>query len=205
MKAIKFILNICLLFAAIFLGYSYITKQGIFQTKHHDTPNTTIPNEDGIKTSFSLINQDGKTVNSQDFLGKHMLVLFGFSACKSICPAELGLVSEALAHLGNNADKLQVIFITIDPKNDTVDKLKEFHENFDSRIQMLTGNTEDINQIIKNYKIYVGQSDKDNQINHSAIMYIIDKKGAYLSHFIPDLKSEENQVDKLLSLIKQYL
>ncbi|ABD45410.1 ahpC/TSA family protein [Ehrlichia chaffeensis str. Heartland] len=205
MKVIKFILNICLLFAAIFLGYSYVTKQGIFQVRDHNTPNTNISNKASITTSFSLVNQDGNTVNSQDFLGKYMLVLFGFSSCKSICPAELGIASEVLSQLGNDTDKLQVIFITIDPTNDTVQKLKTFHEHFDPRIQMLTGSAEDIEKIIKNYKIYVGQADKDNQIDHSAIMYIIDKKGEYISHFSPDLKSTENQVDKLLSIIKQYL
>ena len=205
MKAIKFILNICLLFAAIFLGYSYITKQGIFQTKPHGTPETNITNKSDIDPSFSLTNQDGMTVNSKDFLGKHMLVFFGFSACKSICPAELGLASEILSQLGEAADKLQAIFITVDPENDTVERLKEFHESFDPRIQMLTGSSENINQIIKNYKIYVGQAGDDNQINHSAIMYIIDKQGSYLTHFIPDLKSKENQASQLLSLIKQYI
>ena len=205
MKAIKFILNICLLFAAIFLGYSYVTKQGIFHPKQHSTSETNISNRADVNPSFSLTNQDGMTVNSQDFLGKYILVFFGFSACESICPAELGLASEILSQLGDAADNLQAVFITIDPENDTIERLKEFHENFDQRIQMLTGSSENINQIIKNYKIYVGQVDDNNQINHSAIMYIIDKEGNYLTHFIPDLKSKENQTDKLLSLIKQYL
>nr|AAD40615.1 major antigenic protein 2 [Ehrlichia ruminantium] len=205
MKAIKFILNLCLLFAAIFLGYSYITKQGIFQPKLHDSPDVNISNKADINTSFSLINQDGITISSKDFLGKHMLVLFGFSSCKTICPMELGLASTILDQLGNEAGKLQVVFITIDPTKDTVETLKEFHKNFDSRIQMLTGNIEAINQIVQGYKVYVGQPDNDNQINHSGIMYIVDKKGEYLAHFVPDLKSKEPQVDKLLSLIKQYL
>ena len=205
MKAMKFILNICLLLAAIFLGYSYVTKQGIFQTKEHSTPEINTSNRVDIDPTFSLINQDGATINSKDFLGKHMLVFFGFSSCKTICPAELGLVSEVLSQLGDAADKLQAIFITVDPKNDTVERLKEFHKNFDPRIQMLTGSTESINQIATNYKIYVGQPDNDNQINHSIIMYIIDKQGNYITHFTPDLQSEENQTEKLLSLIKKYI
>ncbi|AHC38986.1 SCO family protein [Ehrlichia muris] len=204
MKVIKFILNVCLLVAAIFLGYSYITKQGIFQVRHHDSTNI-IPGESYTDTSFTLTNQDGHTVNSHDFQGKYMLVLFGFSSCESICPAELGLASEVLSQLGNDANKLQVIFITIDPINDTVEKLKKFHDHFDSRIQMLTGNTEDIKQIIQNYNIYVGQRDKDNQISHSTIMYILDTKGKYLTYFYPDLQAEKSQADELLSIIKQYL
>ncbi|MGN7618974.1 MAG: SCO family protein [Ehrlichia sp.] len=205
MKTTKSILNIFLLLFAIFIGYSYITKKNIFQKQHHGTTEINTSNRSDINSSFSLINQDGVTLNSKDFLGKHMLVLFGFSSCQSICPTELGLASELLSQLADESDKLQVIFITIDPQNDTVDKLKEFHEKFDSRIQMLTGSPEDINQIIKNYKIYVGQADESGQINHSAIMYIIDKEGNYLTHFVPDLESKENQIDKLLSLIKQHL
>ena len=204
MKVIKFILNICLLVAAVFLGYSYITKQGIFQVRHHDSTKV-IPDGSHVDTSFTLTNQDGNVVNSYDFRGKYMLVLFGFSSCESICPAELGLASEVLSQLGNDADKIQVIFITIDPINDTIEKLKKFHEHFDSRIQMLTGNTEDIKKIIQNYKIYVGQPDKDNQISHSAIMYILDKKGEYLTYFYPKSQAETNQADELLSIIKQYL
>ncbi|QGR02237.1 SCO family protein [Ehrlichia ruminantium] len=205
MKAIKFILNLCLLFAAIFLGYSYITKQGIFQPKLHNSPDVNISNKADINTNFTLTNQDGVTISSKDFLGKHMLVFFGFSSCKTICPMELGLASQVLDQLGDKANKLQVIFITIDPARDTVSTLKEFHKNFDSRIQMLTGSIEAINEVVKGYKAYVGKPDNDNQIDHSGIMYIVDKKGEYLAHFAPELKSQEPQVDKLLSLIKQYL
>ncbi|QXK92182.1 SCO family protein [Neoehrlichia mikurensis] len=202
MKIFKILVNTFLLLTAVFLVYSYTNKKGIFNKG--DSHNVNV-NKNSFDTSFNLINQEGINVSSKDFAGKYMLVMFGFSSCHHICPAELGLASELLNKLGTNADKIQIIFITIDPEKDTVSKLKEYHKGFDSRIQMLTGSTQDINKVAENYKIYIGSKDSDQQIAHSSLFYLIDKNGDFITHFAPDLKSSENQSEKLFLFLEKYL
>ncbi|KJV69547.1 SCO family protein [Candidatus Neoehrlichia procyonis] len=207
MKIFKILSNTFLLLAAMFLVYSYFNKKGIFNKGNsHNVNVLNIKNNQGsFDTSFNLINQEGVNVSSKDFAGKYMLVIFGFSSCNHICPAELGLASELLSKLENNADKIQVIFITIDPERDTVERLKEYHQGFDNRIQMLTGSKQDLDKVAKNYKVYVGGQDSDKQIDHSSLLYLIDQNGNFLTHFAPDLKSSKNQTEKLFLLVKQYL
>lgn len=208
MRIFKTISNLLLLVATVFLGYSYVNKKGIFSgaTKPQSGSSDTVIEKEAIRVSFSdLTNHNGETVNSTDFANKYMLVIFGFSACKRTCPAELGMASQLLNRLGNDASKLQVVFITIDPENDTVEKLNEYHKAFDSRIQMLTGKAESIHQVANNYKVYVGKSSSGDDIDHSSFMYLIDKQGRYAGHFSPDLDEHESQSDKLFSFVNGYL
>lgn len=200
MKAIKFFFHLITLIAIVFFGYSYFEKREIFSMlKKTEAANEEIT----IGGEFSLKNQDNQLIKSSDFSGQYMLVLFGFSSCKSICPMELGIASEALARLKEDAEKLQVIFITVDPKRDTVNELKKYHERFDERIQMLTGSAEELSEVASRYKVYVNDTGED--IDHSGIMYLMGPDGKYVTHFTPDLNSNENQVDNLLNAIKRYL
>ncbi|WP_339046535.1 SCO family protein [Candidatus Mesenet endosymbiont of Agriotes lineatus] len=200
MKAIKFFFHLITLIAIVFFGYSYFEKKEIFSM----LKKTKATNEEiTIGGEFSLKNQDNQLAKSSDFSGKYMLVLFGFSSCKSICPMELGIASEALVRLKEDAEKLQIIFITIDPKRDTVDKLKDYHQQFDHRIQMLTGSEEELSEVASRYKVYVNDTGED--IDHSGIMYFMGPDGKYVTHFTPDLNSNENQVDNLLTFIKKHI
>lgn len=199
-KSIRFLSNLLIVMAAIFLGYCYFTKKGIF------TP-TTIHNEEvKIGGSFSLINQDGQIIHSSDFQDKYMLIFFGFSSCKRICPMNLGIISEALAKLDKKIHgKLQTFFITVDPERDNVEKLKKFQQQFDHRIQMLTGEREKIDEVILKYKIYASEVGGEEEINHSSIIYLIGPNGKYVTHFALDLNSDENQSDKILIGLKKYM
>ncbi|MCU7611857.1 SCO family protein [Anaplasma capra] len=210
MKVFKIVSNLLLLVAAAFLGYSYVNKQGIFSKIGEKFSASDILGGNTVSASFSnLVNHEGVTVSSGDFSGKHMLVMFGFSACKRTCPAELGMASQLLNKLGDSADKLQVVFITIDPKNDTVSKLREYHKAFDARIQMLTGTEEDIKNVISNYKVYVGAGsagkEGDGDIDHSAFMYLVDGKGKYLGHFSPDFDASGGQDEELFKFVSSHM
>ncbi len=197
MKVLRIFFYLLSFTMIVFLGYSYLIKQGIFSAVQVRNEEVIIGGE------FSLINQDGQLIKSNDFIGKHMLVLFGFSSCKSICPMELGIAAEVLARLNRDADKLQVIFITVDPKRDTIDKLKNYQQQFDHRIQMLTGSEEALAEVAAKYKVYVSDTGKD--IDHSGIMYLIGPNGKYVTHFLPDLNSNENQADNILNAIREYM
>lgn len=212
MKALG-IVSVVLIFVAVaFLGYSYVTHRGIFgnislhPAAVENAPSSTTDADVGLHASFSnLIDQDGNTVSSTDFSGKHMLVLFGFSSCRRTCPAELGIVSQLLHMMGDAADKLQVVFITIDPERDTVDRLSDYHKAFDSRVRMLTGDAEVLKSVVNNYKVYVGKAEEDGDIAHSLFMYLLDKEGRYVAHFTPDLDEIEGQVEKLFGLVSKYV
>ena len=93
---------------------------------------------------ISLIDQHGRTVTQQDFVGKPSLIFFGFTNCPSICPTALAEIAARMADLGPLAERLNVIFVTADPERDTPEVLREYLGSFDSRIVGLTGGVADV-------------------------------------------------------------
>ncbi|BET35842.1 MULTISPECIES: SCO family protein [Wolbachia] len=196
-KSIRLLSSLLIALAAVFLGYCYFTKKGIF------VPYNT---EIKIGGDFSLINQDGQIVRSSDFKDKYMMIFFGFSSCKRICPMNLGIISETLAKLDEKTNnKLQTFFITVDPERDDTESLKEFQQQFDHRIQMLTGERQKIDEVVAKYKVYASKVGGEEEINHSSIIYLIGPEGKYVTHFVADLNSDESQSDKILAEIKKYV
>ena len=136
---------------------------------------------------FSLIDQNGKRVTEKDFLGKHMLVFFGYTFCPDICPTELQVMTAALDQIGPAADKITPVFITVDPERDTPDVLKSYVENFGPRLVGLTGSAEEISAAAKAYRAYYAKAGKagseDYLMDHSSIIYLMGPDGRYVKHF----------------------
>ena len=137
---------------------------------------------------FSLTDQTGRKVTGKDFLGKYMLVFFGYTYCPDICPTELQVMSAALDSLGAKADDIQPIFISIDPQRDTPEVLQQYVVNFHPRLLGLTGSPEEIASVAKAYRVYYskveGNSGPDNYLmDHSTIIYLMDRQGKFLKHF----------------------
>jgi protein SCO1/2 len=154
---------------------------------------------------FSLVDQNGNRVTEKDFRGRYMLVFFGFTSCPDICPAGLQLVAGALDKLGEKADRIVPIFISVDPERDTPAKLGEYVRNFDSRFVGLTGTTEEIAKAAKAYRVYykkVPNADLpgDYSIDHTSIFYLMDPKGEFVTHFSPTTPVEEMaaKIDKAM-------
>ncbi len=154
---------------------------------------------------FSLVDQNGNRVTEKDFRDRHMLVFFGFTSCPDICPAGLQLVSAALDKLGEKADRIVPVFISVDPERDTPEKLGEYVQNFDARFVGLTGTPEEIAKAAKAYRVYykkVPNTDlpDDYAIDHTAIFYLMDPKGEFVTHFTPTTPVEElvAKLDKAL-------
>jgi protein SCO1 len=95
---------------------------------------------------FTLIATDGATVSDQTYRGKWQIIYFGYTFCPDACPVTLSKLSIALEKLGSDADKVQAIFITVDPQRDTQQVLAEYLESFDSRVVGLTGPQAEIGQ-----------------------------------------------------------
>ncbi len=153
---------------------------------------------------FALTDHTGKRRTEKDFRGKLMLVFFGFTRCPDVCPTTLQTATEALKKLGDDADKLRVVFITIDPERDTVEQLARYHEAFDPRIVMLTGTPQEIAKVAKEWRVYYakkkeGEGADDYTMAHTALSYLMGRDGRYLTHFPHKIAP-----DKLAAAIRKY-
>lgn len=151
---------------------------------------------------FALVDQNGQAVTDQTFRGKWMLVFFGFTHCPDICPTALNDMTVALEALGPAGDKVQPVFITVDPERDTVEAMAEYVGNFDPRIVGLTGTPEQIAQAAKAYRVYykkVPQGD-GYTMDHTGILYVMDPEGRFVTHFSPTT-SPADMAERLRKLI----
>jgi protein SCO1/2 len=135
---------------------------------------------------FSLTDQNGRTVTDQDMKGRPFLVFFGFTHCPDICPSALFDVSEILRALGRDADRIGALFITVDPDRDTVGVLKDYLSNFDPHLLGLTGDPAAVAAVAKSYRVYFKKVPLDSggyTMDHTAIVYLMDKEGRFVSPF----------------------
>jgi protein SCO1/2 len=155
---------------------------------------------------FSLIDQTGRRVTDQDFRGRHMLVYFGFTYCPDICPSALQLMTAALDELGPKADKIQPIFITVDPERDTPEQLAKYVTSFHPRLIGLTGSLPEIQSVAKAYRVYFQKAKDENSsadaytMDHTSIIYLMGPDGGYVTHFThaTPLKAIVEQLRKAL-------
>jgi protein SCO1/2 len=135
---------------------------------------------------FRLLDGNGKAVTDQDLKGKPFLVFFGFTHCPEVCPTTLFEISEVFRSLGRDADKAQAIYITVDPERDTPAVMKDYLANFDPHLRGLSGDPETIQTVLKEYRVYakkVPLKDGDYTMDHSALVYLMDKQGRFVAPF----------------------
>ena len=135
---------------------------------------------------FHLEDQNGKTVSDAEMKGKPFLVFFGFTHCPDICPATLFDISQVMKALGPDADRTGALFITVDPERDTPTVLKDYLSNFDPHLRGLTGDQTAINTAIKEYRVYAKKVPLDNgdyTMDHTAMVYLMDKEGHFVAPF----------------------
>lgn len=137
---------------------------------------------------FTLTDHNGRRVTDQDFRGKYMLIFFGYTYCPDVCPSELQVISAALDQLGPTADKIQPIFITIDPARDTPETMKVYVSNFHPRLVGLTGSEEEIAAVAKAYRVYYRKQEaKENAtdylMDHGSLVYLMDPNGKFVKPF----------------------
>jgi protein SCO1/2 len=135
---------------------------------------------------FKLVDQNGQTVTDQDLKGRPFLVFFGFTHCPDVCPTTLFEVSEILRALGPDADRARALFITVDPERDTPAVMKDYLSSFDPHLSGLTGNAAEIAAVAKAYRVYfkkVPLEQSGYTMDHTAIVYLMDKDGRFVSPF----------------------
>jgi protein SCO1/2 len=135
---------------------------------------------------FHLEDQNGKPISDQDFKGRPFLVFFGYTHCPDVCPTTLFEISEVIKTLGKDADRAGAIFITVDPERDTPAALKDYLSSFDPHLRGLTGDPAAVEAAIKAYRVYakkVPLKDGDYTMDHTAVVYLMDKDGHFVSPF----------------------
>jgi protein SCO1/2 len=137
---------------------------------------------------FSLVDTNGERRTEKDYAGKPMLVFFGFTNCPDVCPSGLQTLTVALDKLGDKANRLTPLFITVDPERDTPQSLAAYMKSFHPRIQGLTGTSDEVNAAIKAYRVYAVKvpDEKDPtryNIDHSSFFYLMNSSGEYVKHF----------------------
>lgn len=137
---------------------------------------------------FNLVAHTGRRMSDQDFRGQYLLIYFGFTFCPDICPSALQVVAAALDKLGEKADRITPVLITVDPERDGPEELARYVSSFHPRLVGLTGTLPEIEVTAKAYRVYFRKA-KDQRsaakytIDHTSIIYLMDPSGEYVTHF----------------------
>ena len=135
---------------------------------------------------FNLIDQNGQPFSDKDLKGKSFLVFFGFTHCPDVCPTTLFEISEILRNLGPEADNTAALFISVDPERDTPQAMRDYLSSFDPHIRGLTGDAAALTAVAKAYRVYykkVPLDGGDYTMDHTAIVYLMDKDGRFVAPF----------------------
>ncbi|MEN6584568.1 MAG: SCO family protein [Sulfuricella sp.] len=157
--------------------------------KQQDQQDNDGQSDVGIIPRYLLMDTKGQAVTQQNFPGKFQLIAFGYTFCPDICPTTLAEMTIIMGKLGNLADRLQPIFVSVDPERDTPEKLRQYTAFFDPRIVALTGSPELVRHAANNFKVRYekhlepGTAPDKYSVDHSAGMYLLGPDGRYLGKF----------------------
>ena len=135
---------------------------------------------------FQLTDQSGQTVTEKNMQGHPTLIFFGFTHCPDVCPTALFEMSEVMRSLGKDAEKVNAYFISVDPERDTPTEMKDYLSSFDPHLKGLTGSPDQIAKVISAFRVYarkVPLKDGDYTMDHTALIYLMDRDGKFVSPF----------------------
>lgn len=175
----------CISFILILFSYLH------FEGSSSEISQSKISGTALIGGPFSLKDQNGKNRKNSDFKNQLLVIYFGYSYCPDICPTALSSLSKALEILGEKSNRLQPLFITVDPGRDTEAVLKSYVQTFHPRLLGLYGTEQEIDALKKQYRIYAEKAtpphtdthDPNYLIDHSSLIYVVKPDGTYLTHF----------------------
>jgi protein SCO1 len=152
---------------------------------------------------FQLTDQAGETVTDKNLEGKPTLIFFGFTHCPDVCPTSLFEISEVLRAMGTDADRVNAYFISVDPDRDTAAAMKDYLSSFDPHLKGLVGDSTAVAKVTSEYRVYakkVPLKDGDYTMDHTSLVYLMDRDGRFVSPFNLKRTPEEAAAD-----LKRYL
>lgn len=176
-------------------GAAFALVFGVFVALTGNAP--PAPPASAIGGPFQLTSHAGQQVSERDLLGKPHLVFFGYTHCPDVCHTTLFEMSEILRALGPQAN-IGGLFVTVDPERDTPEVLKDYLANFDSRIIGLTGPRPQLEPMLRGYRIYSKRApgkEEDYAVDHTTVVYLMDKNGRFVTAFNVNRKPEEAAKD----------
>lgn len=153
-----------------------------------------------VTGEFSLTDHTGRPVTDRDYRGSWRLVFFGYTHCPDVCPTALATVALVLDELAGDADRLQPLFVTIDPDRDTTEVMADYVAAFHPRIVGLTGSPDAVAAAAKAYRVYYARAPLpgetaadagDYAMDHTGYFYLMDPDGAYATVFSPYDSAED--------------
>lgn len=158
-----------------------------FPASRHDTASREIPAE--IVTRYVLQDHNGRAVTDQDFRGRFQLLTFGYTSCPDVCPTTLLEMATVMKSLGEEARRVQPLFVTVDPERDSLAVLKSYVSSFDARILGLGGSPELVRKVADNFKVRFEKvrdpaaAPEHYVVDHTAGMYLLGPDGRFLAKF----------------------
>lgn len=151
-----------------------------------------------VTARFSLIDDQGQSATPVRFRGRWMLVYFGFTHCKVVCPRSLAKLSAVLERVDPEAKAIVALYVTVDPERDTPDVMRNYLAEHHPRFTGLTGTREQIDEAKRSFRVFAtpraGESVAEYDVPHTAIAYLIDPAGDYRAHF-----AEHVDADKIVA------
>ncbi|HEY0234534.1 MAG TPA: SCO family protein [Afipia sp.] len=152
---------------------------------------------------FRLTDQAGQVITEKNLQGRPTLIFFGFTHCPDVCPTSLFEMSEVLRAMGTDASRVNAYFISVDPERDTPEAMKNYLSSFDPNLKGLTGSPDAVASVLSAYRVYarkVPLKDGDYTMDHTALIYLMDRDGKFVAPF--NLKQTPEQA---ASDLKRYL
>ena len=146
---------------------------------------------------FALQDGNGKTVSDQTLKGRPFLVYFGYTHCPDVCPTELAHISDILTKMGDKA--IPALFITVDPDRDTPKIMQDYVSSFNPAIVGLSGSPQAVQAAEKTFRVFARKGEKqpdgDYSMDHSSVVYLMNKNGAFVEAFNVERQPEEAAKD----------
>ena len=197
MKTIRYTSLALIFILCVFLAYTGINRI------MNPATNTVVSARANVGGEFTAVFADGSIATREKMLGRPHLLFFGFTNCPDVCPTSLAEVGIWLENLGEDGNKIDAYFVSVDPERDTSTVLAEYLTGFDPRIKGITGTLEQINHLKKQWHVFSEKagSGEDYAVNHTATTFLMNSRGEFVRtiSYGEDSKTALTKLRKLIA------
>lgn len=154
---------------------------------------------------FCLVDDRGREVTLETYRGRCMLVFFGFTHCRAVCPRKLAQLTEVLQQLGSSSELFVPLYISVDPERDSPERMRTFLAETAPRFTGLTGTRAQVDGAKAAFGVFARRKNESDgySVPHTAITYVLGPEGRYATHFL-DGASTAQMTDSLRAIVERY-